>query len=252
MRQVRYSIGIANGKDIARRMTLQELTRHTLADQAAESILAFIYERELKPGEALPSAAVLAAQMGVSRPIIREALKTLEGQNTIEIINGKGAIIRPVGRQDLNTFFQRALGFDRKAIGELLEVRQGLEVQAARLTAKRHTPKDLDALAHILERMRNHFFNVEAYTDDDLAFHLSIAAATQNVMMVHMVESLRDATWESMHRWHDQQRTTEEYTLVQQMHERIFDAVERGSPDEAAQAMFEHFDKAIFDLKQSG
>ncbi|MFN8449126.1 MAG: GntR family transcriptional regulator [Anaerolineae bacterium] len=154
-------------------MSLQELSRQTLADQAAESILAFIYERELKPGEALPSAAVLAAQLGVSRPVIREALKTLEGQNTIEIINGKGAIIRPVGSQDLNTFFQRALGFDRRAIGELLEVRQGLEMQAARLTAQRRTPEDLDALAQVLERMRSYFFDVEAYTGDDLAFHLT-------------------------------------------------------------------------------
>lgn len=233
-------------------MSLQELSHQTLADQAAESILAFIYERELKPGETLPSAAVLASQLGVSRPVIREALKTLEGQNTIEIINGKGAIIRPVGSQDLNIFFQRALGFDRTAIGKLLEVRQGLEVQAARLTAQRRTPEDLDALALVLERMRNHFFNVEAYTNDDLAFHLSIAAATHNTMLAHMVESLRDATWESMQRWHNQQRTIDEYAQVQQMHERIFDAVERGSPDEAAQAMFEHFDKAIFDVKQSG
>ncbi|MFN8561257.1 MAG: FadR/GntR family transcriptional regulator [Anaerolineae bacterium] len=233
-------------------MSLQELSRQTLADQAAESILAFIYERELKPGEALPSAAVLAAQLGVSRPVIREALKTLEGQNTIEIINGKGAIIRPVGSQDLNTFFQRALGFDRRAIGELLEVRQGLEMQAARLTAQRRTPEDLDALAQVLERMRSHFFDVEAYTGDDLAFHLTIAAATHNTMMVHMIESLRDATWESMHRWHDQQRTLEEYTQVQQMHVRIYEAVQRGSPDEAAEAMSGHFDKAIFDLQHSG
>lgn len=232
-------------------MTLQELTRYTLADQAAESILAYIYEHELKPGEILPSAAVLASQLGVSRPVIREALKTLEGQNTIEIINGKGAVIRPVGSQDLNTFFQRALGFDRKAIGELLEVRQGLEVQAARLTAQRRTEEDLEMMAQVLERMHSHYHNVEAYTADDLTFHVSIAAATGNAMMVHLVESLRDATWESMHRWHCQQRTTEEYTQVQRMHERIFEAIKAGDPEAAAQAMSSHFNKAIFDLNHS-
>jgi GntR family transcriptional repressor for pyruvate dehydrogenase complex len=232
-------------------MTLQELTRQTLADQAAESIRNYIVEHELRPGAMLPPAGTLASQLGVSRPVIREALKALVGQNTIEIINGKGAVIKPVDSQDLNTFFQRALGFDCNAIRELLEVRQGLEMQAARLAAQRRTAQDLQTLAEILERMHRHFHDVEAYTADDLTFHISIAAATHNAMMGYMVESIRDATWDSMHRWHCQQRTTDEYVQVQQMHIAIFEALQEGSAEAAAQAMSRHFDQALFDLDQS-
>lgn len=232
-------------------MTFQELSRQTLADQAVESIVRYIRTHELKPGAMLPPAGTLAAQLGVSRSVIREALKALVGQNTIEIINGKGAIIKPLGSQDLNTFFRRALGFDSHAIHELLEVRQGLEVQAARLAAQRRTPQDLDNLEQILERMRHHFHDVEAYTADDLAFHVSIAQSTHNTMMVCMVESIRDATWDSIHQWHCHQRTKAEYTQVQQMHDVIFEAIANANAEAAAQAMSRHFDAAVRDLDQA-
>jgi GntR family transcriptional regulator, transcriptional repressor for pyruvate dehydrogenase complex len=232
-------------------MNFQELTRQTLADQAADSIRNYIVTHELKPGAMLPAAGVLATQLGVSRSVIREALKALVGQNTIEIINGKGAVIKPVDSQDLDTFFQRALGFDHKAIRELLEVRQGIEVQAARLAAQRRTEQDLEALSEILERMQHHFQNVEAYTADDLTFHICIATATDNEMMKHIVESIRDATWDSIHRWHGKQRTIEEYAQVHQMHVEILDAIRAGSPETAAQAMWRHFDEALFDLDHS-
>ncbi|MFN8380192.1 MAG: FadR/GntR family transcriptional regulator [Anaerolineae bacterium] len=232
-------------------MTFQELTRQTLADQAAESIRNYIVNHELKPGAMLPPAHILAAQLGVSRSVIREALKDLVGQNTIEIINGKGALVKAVDSQDLTNFFQRALVFDHKAIRELLEVRQGLEVQAARLAAIHHTDEDLETLSEILEQMRTHFQDVEAYTANDLRFHVGVATATGNTMMMHIVESLRDATWDSMHRWHGIQRTVEEYAQVQQMHIEILNAIREGDPEAAAHAMSRHFDEALFDLDNS-
>ena len=232
-------------------MAFQELTRQTLADQAAESIRNYIVSHELKPGAMLPPANILAAQLGVSRSVIREALKDLVGQNTIEIINGKGAMVKAVDSQDLTTFFQRALGFDHNAIRELLEVRQGLEVKAARLAALRRTEEDLEELSDIVEEMGTHFQDVEAYTANDLRFHVGVAAATGNTMMMHIVESLRDATWDSMHRWHGIQRTIEEYTQVQQLHIAILDAIRQGNADAAARAMSRHFDEALYDLDHS-
>jgi DNA-binding FadR family transcriptional regulator len=232
-------------------MVFQELNRHTLADQAADSIRNYIVTHELRPGAMLPPANILATQLGVSRSVIREALKALVGQNTIEIINGKGAMVKAVDSQDLTTFFQRALGFDHKAIRELLEVRQGLEVQSARLAALHRTEQDLEQLSGILEQMRQHFQDVEAYTADDLTFHIGVAAATDNTMMMHIVESLRDATWDSIHRWHGKQRTVEEYAQVHQMHIEILDTIRAGNPETAAQAMWRHFDEALFDLDHS-
>src|SRR5438105_3245476 len=101
-------------------MVLRKLSRQTLADQAIGSLLAYIEESNLKPGDTLPSEALLTSKLGVSRPVIREALKALTGRNVIEIINGKGAVIKPIGSDDLSSFFKRAVGFDPNAVRELL------------------------------------------------------------------------------------------------------------------------------------
>src|SRR5947207_468596 len=127
-------------------MVLRKLSRQTLADQAVDSLLEYIEESSLKPGDILPSEALLTTKLGVSRPVIREALKALAGRNVVEIVNGKGAIIKPIGSGDLRSFFKRAVGFDPKAIRELLECRQGLEVQAAQIAAKSRTEDDVNQL----------------------------------------------------------------------------------------------------------
>ena len=66
---------------------LGKLHRETLAEQAAAGLMQFILEKNLKPGEMLPSEIMLATEFGVSRQVIREALKSLQGQGVIEIIN---------------------------------------------------------------------------------------------------------------------------------------------------------------------
>src|SRR5438445_9582346 len=120
-----------------------QLYRHTLADQVAQRLIEFIRVHDLKPGDTLASTATLAAQFGVSRPVIREAFTALEGQGVIEVINGKGAVIRPIDSGPLRVFFERAVQVDRHTIIELFEVRKGLEVECAILAAQRRTPEEL-------------------------------------------------------------------------------------------------------------
>src|ERR1700693_7018 len=102
---------------------LGKLHRETLAEQAAAGLMQFILEKDLKPGEMLPSEIMLTTEFGVSRQVIREALKSLQGQGVIESINGKGAIIRPIDSDTLLTFFSRAVQINRHTMIELIEVR---------------------------------------------------------------------------------------------------------------------------------
>ena len=116
---------------------LSKLSRSTLAEQATENLLVYIETQNLKPGDLLPSETRLATQFEVSRPVIREALKNLEGKGIIEIINGKGALVKPMDSDPLRLFFQRAVQIERNTILELMDVRRGLEVQAVMLAARR-------------------------------------------------------------------------------------------------------------------
>ncbi len=230
-------------------MELRKLSRQTLTDQAVDSLLDYIRQNELKPGDMLPSETVLANHFGVSRPVIREALKSLEGRNMIEIINGRGAAVKPLESEDLHGFFSRAVHFDQEAIRELLEVRQGLEVQAARIAAMRRTDDDIAELTQITAQMRAKFQDDQAYSDSDLAFHLALARATHNAMMLYLIESIRQYARGSMYQWHLSRRTQEEYERIQRLHEAILDRIVAGEPEQAAVAMSNHFEDAIFDLE---
>ena len=233
-------------------MVLQKLSRQTLADQAADSLEKYIEETQLIPGDILPSEAVLTTMLGVSRPVVREALKALVGRNIIQIVNGKGAIVKPLGSDDLSTFFKRAVGFDRNAIRELLEVRRGLEVEAVRLAAQKRLPEEIDQLEKLVRKMRAELHDAEPdYVDSDLRFHLSIASAAHNSMLYYLIESIRDAMRNSILQWHIHRHTPDAYEQVQRIHERIVEAVKLGDPEMAAAAMKQHFDNAISNLTDS-
>jgi GntR family transcriptional repressor for pyruvate dehydrogenase complex len=231
-------------------MVLGKLSRDTLTDQAIKSLTVYIRENDLKPGDMLPAETVLTSQFGVSRPVIREALKALEGRNVIEIINGRGAVIKALDSKDLHEFFDRAYHFDEKTILELLDVRQGLEVQAARIAARLHTSDEAAELTEIVHRMRTQFGEEVSYSESDLAFHLTLAAATHNAMMYHLIDSIRQYTRDTMIQWHTAKRTEKDYERIQRLHEAILDAILARDAEGAGVLMTRHFEDAIFDVNQ--
>jgi GntR family transcriptional repressor for pyruvate dehydrogenase complex len=227
---------------------LTKLSRETLADQAARNLLAFIQAQELKPGSLLPSETQLAADLGVSRPIIREALKTLEGKGIIEVVSGKGAVVKPLDNQSLELYFQRAVQIEDEAIIDLVELRKGIEVQSAALAAQRGTPEELARLAEIVGEMRRYLRESEAYVDLDMAFHQQIAAMTRNKLIHALVGSLRVAIKQAINEPVIRRQTDEQIERVQVGHETILACLERGNAEEAGRAMAAHFDDAVLSL----
>lgn len=231
---------------------LTKLHRTTLTELAVGSLMNYIETTCLKPGEALPSEAKLAVELGVSRQVIREAIKSLEGQGIITMINGKGAIIKPIDASPLQIFFQRAVQIDTKAILELMEVRRGIEVQSATLAAERRTPEELARLAEIVAQMGHHLGELDTYIELDATLHLQIAAATHNSMLYHLVESLHGSARESMREGLLHRHTQEELERVQQLHEALLRELENGNVEGAARAMAMHFDDAVTALVSEG
>lgn len=147
---------------------LTNVTRQTLPDQVAENLINFIAGQGLKPGELLPSTAKLSESFGVSRPVVREGLRSLASLGIIEIVNGKGAIIQPMDGRLLHLFFRRAVQLQRQAIIELMEIRKPLEIQSAVLAAERHTPDDLIKMERIVTGMARSLADLEAYANLDV------------------------------------------------------------------------------------
>lgn len=224
---------------------LPKLSRGTLAEQVTENLLAYIEAQHLKPGDLLPSESGLANSFGVSRPVIREALKNLEGKGIIEIVNGKGALVKPIDSDPLRLFFQRAMQIERSTILELMEVRKGLEVEAAVLAASRRTPKDLDAIEKTVLAMRSQLNNTDEYTRLDVTYHLLVAKASHNEMMVYLVESIRDALRNTISAGLRSRSSQQQLESLQRTHEALLQTLRDGNVEQARLTMSLHFDEAI-------
>jgi DNA-binding FadR family transcriptional regulator len=224
---------------------VSKLTYRSMADQAAEALSAYIVSEGLQPGSVLPPEGKLAEQFGVSRPVIREALRLLAGTGAIEIVKGKGSVIRPIDANPLLVFFDRAASMDIDSIVELVEVRRGIELESVRLAALRRTEEEGTVLADLAERMRRAIDDPDTYAELDVEFHLAIAAASHNRMIRHLVSSLRGALHETIREGLRARRSRAQFERVQQLHEELCKRVVAGDAPGAQKAMTAHFEEAV-------
>lgn len=151
----------------------------------------------LPAGAKLPSERRLAERYGVSRPIVREALRSLVERNLVEIQPARGAFVRHVRATDaaghLDALYRRSQATPR----DLVEARTMLECTAVELAAQRATPEDLDAVARALAEFDRSATIVEQ-ARYDMAFHLAIARAAHNPVIETMFGSITALTVELM------------------------------------------------------
>lgn len=186
---------IANGQGLLRHTPLQ---RTTLAEQVEAQLKDQIVSNSLKPGDTIPSSVELAAQFGISRAIAREALKSLQAKGLIEIANGKRATVKPIGSGVLADFFDRFSGHHHEAVIELLELRRGVEVQAAGMAATRRTQEDMEELWRLIRAMGDAEGDIDTFIDMDFQLHLAIVSAAKNRMMYFLYDSIRAASRDTM------------------------------------------------------
>lgn len=172
---------------------LAPLDHGSLTERAVEALLDRILTRRLEPGTSLPSVAELAEGMGVSKPVVREALNALKALGIVEIANGKKATIRDLDGEVLGIFFRRALQVIDDSVREVMEVRTGIEIRAAALAARNRSDRDLAALADLVDRMAETIDDAARFARHDSAFHLAVAEASGNRLIFHVVESLEAA-----------------------------------------------------------
>lgn len=220
-------------------MDIAQSTR-TLAERVAQFIRADIVAKRLRPGDALPGEIELARQLGVSRGIVREGRRQLIAAGLIDVSNGRRAVVRKLGAGPLDGFLTNAVATRQLAVGEVLELREALEIAVARFAAGRRTNADIAELARILDRMRA-AVGTPGYVRHDLAFHLALARATHNPLFALLIEAIREALMRSMRASHARRRSARSFAEAQTMHESLFEAVRAGDAAAAERAMRVHF-----------
>ena len=222
--------------------------KHTrVSDEIANQIKTLISEGELKPGDRLPPERELIKEFSVSRPSLREALKSLVAMGFLEI-KGKRTFIKSVASESMQNPLSLIIKADTEKIFDLIEVRKAMEAWGAFLAAQRATEDDIRRLENILEEMRNAFEQGRSWEKQDADFHLGIAQATHNTIQTHMMSTIYDLLRESMGRvFKDQSRVKK----LLDHHRRIFNAIKNHSPDKARERTLEHLNYVESEVKGS-
>jgi GntR family transcriptional repressor for pyruvate dehydrogenase complex len=172
----------------------EPVARRKVYEQVAEQLLAQIAARRLKPGDVLPSERELTESFSVGRSSIREALRMLESQGVIGAVSG-GSFVVADAAGPLNSSLRLMFTMDEgTSIHDLFELRRILEVEAASLAAERHREQHLSEMEAAIEEMDASLADLggERFIDADLRFHLAVAEATGNRLVLHSMQAVRD------------------------------------------------------------
>jgi DNA-binding FadR family transcriptional regulator len=169
---------------------IQAVESQRLYQQVAEQLGELIRRGEFRAGDRLPAERDLALQLGVSRPVVREAMIALEIARLIEVRIGSGIYVRKAldgAVQPLDLPDPGASPFD------VIATRKLLEPEIAFAATGSLTAADLDAIAEALEQMSQAIAAGRDTKTADRLFHVRIAASTGNAVLVSLVDQL----WEN-------------------------------------------------------
>lgn len=215
------------------------------ADQVVTYLREHIRSLGLRPGAKLPSEAAIGAALGISRPVVREAMRTLAATGLIEMAVGRRATVSPLNGGILRNVIENAVLIGQADIGHIMEMRRGIEIAMVGLAAERCSARTAAELRAIVAEMAGLLGDVDRYTALDLRLHLALAEAADNPLYLMLVEAFRQIFQTSMLIGIERWAKTPELNRVQQLHEEIVAAVVAGDSAAATAAMQRHFDSAI-------
>jgi DNA-binding FadR family transcriptional regulator len=215
-----------------------------------------ILDGTLQPGDKVPSERLLAQRLKVSRPTIREALKGLRGRGVIETRHGQGSfIIGMLNDVQNETPLARLYYSHPRLLYDLLEVRELLECEAARLAAERGTEKDFYKItkAYIAMSAEPEALNEDTSTARDIGksrlykaqldhdFHRAIYEASHNPVLVHTLQSLMqlmlNSVMASVSNLYHRDRQKQQ---IDKHHRQIYNAIIDRKPETAKKVAAEH------------
>jgi GntR family transcriptional repressor for pyruvate dehydrogenase complex len=233
-----------------------KIQRKRLSDQIIESLVAMIADGELKPGDKLPPEPQLMDQFGVGRSSIREAIGALELIGLVTVRPGHGTHVTDSPDKVQST----SIGLSLVAIGhdkirELVEARIELEQVIVRLAAERATKEDITEIKAQHKKLTASAKSGRKLIDSDLGFHIALATASHNSVLLRFLTELR----QPMRHWMEQKaKTGRRYDQVIDQHETILNAIEARDPETAQSAMRIHLEMAgeklissILDIKSN-
>lgn len=211
-------------------------------DQVIEVIKDKIKRGKIKKGDKLPSEREMAESLGLSRASVREALRALEVIGLIESIQGAGNYIRTNFDNSLIEPLSLMFMLQESSVKEMYDLRETLELQCVKLSARYIEENELGLLTAILNRMYLAKTEEESL-ELDIEFHYLIAKTSRNMLLINVLEVLSQLMDEFIRKSRMQilhEGNTRENLL--EIHENLLRALKCREEVKASQAMKEHFD----------
>ena len=210
-------------------------TRDTLAEHLE---LEFITKLRDAQGS-IPSERFLSESLGVSRSLVREVLRGFEQRGIVDIIPGKGAFARNPSQSDLVRAMHRSFEARNSTFADFAEARETIEVETARLSARRATSEDIRSLSRALADLEASNSLVERAIAD-IAFHCLVARASHNQVLTTLFDSISAQILGSILRSLADGSMAFRDTTCQKL---VLASIIRAEPNAAAEAMALHLHK---------
>ena len=228
----------------------QPIARRKVYEQIAEQLLGQIGSRRLRPGDALPSQRELGESFQVGRSSIREALRMLESQGLIMAVNGGAFVVADVANP-LNSSLRLLVTLDdRTGMHDLFELRRILDCEAAALAAERRGDAhlaEMDTAITEMEASLGMAGRSDPFIEADLRFHLAVAEATGNRLLLYSMQAVRDVVRRALTTVFVIPRSPESAVTE---HRAIRAAIAAGDGALARQEMRHHLDRVETDVQR--
>jgi GntR family transcriptional repressor for pyruvate dehydrogenase complex len=222
------------------RTRFKPASRTLVSQDVLDQILAEIREGRIKPGERLPSERLLMAAFAVGRSTVREALQGLVTLGLVSNRQGRGAIVTTQATSPFASL-RRSVDLEqlnKRALLDLLEVREALEGKAAEFAALRATADDIVELERQYDIVEREVRANRTYFRSNALFHKAIATAAHNPVLAESINLLVGQVRQY------RERMMREIPLMPRRdvreHLAVLTAIRRHNPDRARQAMIEH------------
>jgi GntR family transcriptional regulator, transcriptional repressor for pyruvate dehydrogenase complex len=219
-----------------------------LYEQIVQQVEESIHKGALKPGNQLPPERELAHQFGVSRTAVREAVKALREKGLVEAYPGRGTFVTDGTSHAIRQSLDRMIRIGQpEGSTYLAEVREILEPEIAALAATRADAEDLTSMREAVDIMDKAKRDSDAFIEADLDFHLALAEAAANPLILSLIDSIVGLLREQRLRVFQVEGGPER---GQYHHKRIMEAIEQHDALGAREAMKAHLRQVREDCRE--
>ncbi len=218
-----------------------EVTRSTLCEQIVEKIEKAIISEDLYK-ETLPSEQALCEHFGVSRTIIREALKILAARGLVQSKAGGGSYVTKPQADDISKLLIRIIRMDKISDYDVCQMRLILDVAAARAATARITDEELKELDEQVDSMEENMYDLPVRVDKDVEFHTMIGKFSGNSFLALIVESMTDVLRNFIQRGIETSGGNEDGIY---RHRMILDALRTRDPDKVEINVRKHIEHSL-------